>query len=158
VYSSKFSGIWNGKMYLTNETVDNLILESDGTAAGTVPLKVQNTNYPVYSSGTDLSFTEYNGELYFSGSCPTITLAYEPCKLTVGAAAVKAFSFTGTGNWSNPANWSGGKISPASLPPGYSIIITGQCILDITQHIQTGASITVATGGSLVIPGSLILQ
>ncbi|MEP7109245.1 MAG: ELWxxDGT repeat protein [Ferruginibacter sp.] len=151
---SKFAAIWDGKMYIIN-SYDNSVWESDGTAAGTGPVKVQNTLNPVASYGGDYFFTEYNAELFFSGQCYLITGAYELCKLTLGAAAVKAFSFTGTGNWSNPANWSGGKLPPANLPSGYSITINGQCILDIAQHIQSGATLTVAAGKSLLILGSL---
>ncbi|MBC7890444.1 MAG: hypothetical protein H7Z13_21420 [Ferruginibacter sp.] len=48
----------------------------------------------------------------------------------------------------------GGKIPPANLPSGYSITINGNCILDITQQIQTGATLTVAAEKSLLILGS----
>ncbi len=151
---SKFSAVWNGKMYITNDSYDNIVWESDGTATGTKPLVVQNTINTIYSLGPDLTFTEYNAELYFSGYCYIISLAYELCKLKSGTA-VKAFSFTGNGNWSNPANWSGGVLPPANLPAGYSITINGNCILDITQRLLTGSSLTVAAGKSLVILGSL---
>lgn len=157
-YYYKFSAVWNGKIYMTSDTWDNnVIWESDGTPTGTGPIKVQNTNNPVTSLGPDQTFTEYNGELYFSGSCYNITKGYELCKLTSGTA-VKAFSFTGNGNWSNPANWSGNKVPPATLPAGYSVVISGNCILDVTQHVQTGASITVTAGSTLLILGSLTIQ
>ncbi|MEO6546786.1 MAG: ELWxxDGT repeat protein [Ferruginibacter sp.] len=151
---SRIAANWNNKLYFTN-SFDNLLWESDGTAAGTGPMKVQNTSDPVYSMGADLTFTQYNGDLYFSGLCYLITSGYELCKLTVGGAAVTSFSFTGNGNWSNPANWSGGLVPPANLPSGYSIVINGNCILDVAQHILTGASLTVAAGKSLTILGSL---
>ncbi len=153
-YDSRFGTVWNGKIYMVNG-YDNVIWESDGTPAGTGPIKVQNTNDPVRGGGDP--FTEYNGELYFSGSCYNITKGYELCKLT-SASAVKAFSFTGNGNWSNPANWSGNNVPPATLPAGYSVVINGNCILDVTQHVQTGASITVTAGSTLLILGSLTIQ
>lgn len=70
------------------------------------------------------------------------------------------FTFTGDGNWSNPANWSNTLFPPTILPAGYTIVIapTGQCTLDITQHISAGASIIINTGKNLTIPGSLVLQ
>ncbi|MCW3094128.1 MAG: hypothetical protein JWP81_5197 [Ferruginibacter sp.] len=151
---SKIAANWNNTLYFSN-SFDNVLWESDGTAPGTGALKVQNTNNPVSAYGADTRFTEYNASLYFSGSCYLITSGYEPCKLTAGTAAVTSFSFTGNGNWSNPANWSGGLVPPASLPPGYNIVINGNCILDITQHLQAGSSLTVAAGKSLVILGSL---
>lgn len=151
---SKFAATWNSKLYFTNN-FDYSVWESDGTALGTGLIKVQNTNDPISSYGADQTFIEYNGELYFSGQCPVITGGYELCKLTLGGAAVTTFTFTGTGYWSNPANWAGGIVPPATLPSGYSVIIDGQCILDVAVVFQSGASITVKAGKSLVIIGSL---
>ncbi|MEO6453490.1 MAG: ELWxxDGT repeat protein [Ginsengibacter sp.] len=153
---SKFAAIWNNKIYFTNN-YDYLVWESDGSTAGTGPLKVQNTNNSVYSYGADYTFTQHNTELYFSGQCAGITGGYELCKLTVGAAAVTTFTFTGSGNWSNPANWSGGIVPPATLASGYSVIINGQCILDVAIVAQSGSSITVKAGKSLLILGSLTI-
>lgn len=69
------------------------------------------------------------------------------------------YTFTGNGNWDNPANWSGNKVPPATLPVFSSIIIDhidgGQCVLNVSQNIATGASIIVNAGKSFVIPGNL---
>ncbi len=72
------------------------------------------------------------------------------------------YTFTGTGNWDVPGNWLNNKIPPALLPAGTEIIIdpvvTGECILNTTQTISTGAKITVMTGKKLRVPGNLIIQ
>ncbi len=154
---SKFAGIWNNKLYMTNN-FDYSVWESDGTAAGTGLIKVQNTNNQIFSYGADLTFMQFDGDLYFSGQCAGITGGYELCKLTLGGAAVTTFTFTGTGNWSNPANWAGGIVPPATLPSGYSVIINGACILDVAVVFQSGASLTVNAGKSLLILGSLTVQ
>ena len=151
---SKFAGIWNNKLYFTND-FDYSVWQSDGSATGTGLITVNNTSNPINSYGADQMFTEYNAELYFSGQCPVITGGYELVKLTLGSAALKTFTFTGNGNWSNPANWSGNAVPPATILSGYTVIINGQCILDIAEHMQSGASVTVLSGKSLVITGSL---
>lgn len=71
------------------------------------------------------------------------------------------YRFTGNGNWSDKFNWENQIIPPAVLPEGDLIIIDnipgGQCILDITQHISSTASIIVNTGKNLIVPGLLKL-
>ncbi len=154
---SKFAGIWNSKLYMTNN-FDYSVWESDGTAAGTGLIKVQNTNNQILSYSSDPMFTGYGGDFYFSGQCSGITGGYELVKLTLGGAAVTSFTFTGSGNWSNPANWSGGIVPPSTLPSGYSVVINGACILDLAVVFQSGSSLTVNAGKSLLILGSLTVQ
>jgi hypothetical protein len=77
-------------------------------------------------------------------------------------AVVTQFTFTGTGSWSNPANWQGGNIPPAVLPAGSTITINpapdGECVLDVSLTIQTGATLNVAAGKNFRITGSLNRQ
>jgi uncharacterized repeat protein (TIGR01451 family) len=80
-----------------------------------------------------------------------------------GSAAQRiTYTFTGDGNWSNPANWSNNKVPPSTLPVFSTVIINhvdgGQCFLDVTQNIATGATLIVNSGKNLVIPGSLEIQ
>lgn len=76
------------------------------------------------------------------------------------ATTLKAtYTFNGNGNWSDAANWVN-KIKPPLVINGtYNIFIDpvsgGHCVLDVEQHITTGAVITVKTGKSLIIPGNL---
>jgi uncharacterized repeat protein (TIGR01451 family) len=77
-----------------------------------------------------------------------------------GATAQRiTYTFIGNGNWDVPANWSGNKIPPATLPVFSTIIIDhivgGQCLLNVTQNIATGASFIVNTGKNIVVPGLL---
>jgi trimeric autotransporter adhesin len=152
----RFGATWNNKMYLISPQVSS-IWESDGSAAGTKVMEASNTTFPITTPANDPAFTEYNGNIYFAGYSYNITEGYEPSRLTA-PGAVATYTFTGSGNWSNPANWAGGLVPPATLPSGRNIVISGNCILDVTQTVQTGASITVSTGANLLILGSLTLM
>lgn len=72
------------------------------------------------------------------------------------------YSFVGNGNWTDPANWVENAVPPATLPSGYSIyiepIIGGQCILNTTQTISSGAKINVNPNCKLIVPGALNIQ
>ncbi|MEO6455383.1 MAG: kelch repeat-containing protein [Ginsengibacter sp.] len=96
-----------------------------------------------------------NGDIYYAGGNYTNS-NYKG--ITIKIYSDHLYSFTGNGNWSNPANWSNNTIPPASLPAGNSIIINGECIVDVSQIIEKGASITVAQGKSMNIVGNLTIQ
>ena len=72
------------------------------------------------------------------------------------------YTFTGNGNWNVATNWSSNTVPPTTLPSGASIIIDhavgGQCLLNVTQNIAAGASITVVSGKNILIPGALNIQ
>ena len=72
------------------------------------------------------------------------------------------YTFTGNGNWNLAANWAGNVIPPANLPAGSTIIIdpivSGECVLNITQQVQAGGYFEVRTGKKLRVPGNLIIQ
>ncbi len=72
------------------------------------------------------------------------------------------YTFTGSGNWSTPANWAGSKIPPATLPVFSTIIIDhsagGQCTLDVPQNLATGSTLIVNAGKNFIITGSLKIQ
>ena len=77
-------------------------------------------------------------------------------------ASQTTYTFTGNGNWNLAANWSNNTIPPAILPSGSAIVINhtagGNCQLNISQRISTGATITVLTGKNLVVQGALTIQ
>jgi len=79
---------------------------------------------------------------------------------TTPAAGSTVYTFTGNGNWDVAANWLNNQIPPAVLPAGNSIIINplpgGKCLLNTTQIISRGATITVMPGKTMQVPGSLI--
>jgi YD repeat-containing protein len=100
---------------------------------------------------------------YGNGTTTTYTYDANGNRLQqVNVSPVVNFVFTGTGNWSDAANWQNGQKPPTTLPSGYTIVInpagSGECVLDVNQTISTGASITVATGKKLRVPGNLKLQ
>src|SRR4029453_1331749 len=71
-----------------------------------------------------------------------------------GLAAQNTFTdaaktFTGTGNWSDPARWGG------SLPgSGDDVFINGTCTFDLSS--VTVKSLTINSGGSLSIPSGTL--
>ncbi len=78
------------------------------------------------------------------------------------AISLTTYTFTGNGNWDVAANWLNNIIPPSALPASSAIIIDniigGQCILNVSQTISAGASLTVMTGKNLVVPGILTIQ
>ncbi len=154
--STRFGAVWNNKMYMISGTGPYL-WQSDGTAVGTGLATAENTNGIITIYATDYYMTPYNNALYFGGSNSDISQSTEPLRF-VSSTIVHNFSFTGSGNWSNPANWAGGLVPPATLMAGDNVVINGNCILDIAVHAQPGSSITVAAGKNLLIVGSLTVQ
>ncbi len=83
------------------------------------------------------------------------------CTLTPTPLAT-TYTFTGNGNWNVASNWSGNVIPPSVLPSGESIVINhiagGNCLLNVTQTINPGASLTIVTGKNLLVQGNLNIQ
>jgi len=77
-------------------------------------------------------------------------------------AVITEYVFTGNGNWSSAANWQNAAVPPAVLHNGKHIIINpaadGECVLDVSQTIATGATITIAAGKKFRIQGDLNKQ
>ena len=74
----------------------------------------------------------------------------------------RLYTFIGSGLWSNAANWSNSTMPPTTIPAGSSIIIDpsagSECVIDITVHVQAGATVTVRAGKQVRLPGNLIIQ
>ena len=72
------------------------------------------------------------------------------------------YTFTGNGNWDNPANWSNGSIPPADITGNASIIIDppadGECVLNVMQQIGNGVNFTIKEGKKFRILGGLIIS
>jgi hypothetical protein len=66
------------------------------------------------------------------------------------------------GNWNVASNWSNNSIPPSPLPSGSSIVINhtigGQCVLNVSQTVLAGGSLTVLTGKNLLVNGGLTVQ
>lgn len=129
-------------------------------------------NYVVYNgSGSSVTVTGLtaNKKYYFrvieynrntsTGNNALYLLGNNPREYTITAGS---FTFTGNGNWSNAANWSGNLIPPATLPHGSQIIInpsgTGECVLDVQQRVSSSAAVTVQAGKKFRIMGNLVIQ
>ena len=153
--AARFGAVWNNKIYIISNT-NQYLWQSDGVASTIGYATAANTAGLIGIYATDFGLTPYNSALYFGGNNTTISPSTEPLKL-VAATVVTSYIFTGSGNWSNPANWAGGMVPPSTLLAGYTVVITGNCVLDIAVTAQAGSSVTVATGGSLVVPGSLTI-
>ena len=73
-----------------------------------------------------------------------------------------SYTFIGSGNWSDPANWLNGVLPPLVLPAGSTIIINpdamAESVLDVQQQIQKGGFINILPGKKLRIVGSLDIQ
>ena len=82
---AKFAPTFNGLLYFVpNDNQFYPLWQTDGTSAGTKIAVFQNTTAPAFSNSSDFKFTIFNNELYFSGQCGTISLSFQPCKLTNG--------------------------------------------------------------------------
>ena len=81
---------------------------------------------------------------------------------TIGTPIPTTYTFTGNGNWNVASNWSNNTIPPTTLPSGGSIVINhaagGQCILNVSQTVSAGGTISVLTGKNLVVIGALTIK
>lgn len=118
------------------------------------------------TTGTGSGTAGLNGA---TGTVFNITNAIQGVTLAPGEyhiyvyTAPNVYTFTGSGNWSDAANWLYGKIPPATLPSGSEIIINpfqpgSECVLNTSQVIAQGAKITIAENKKLKIPLNLVIQ
>ena len=83
--------------------------------------------------------------------------------LSTTLLAVQTYTFTGTGNWSNPANWSNGQIPPSVITGNNTRIeinpaAGGECVLDVPQQVSNGAVIEINQNKTFRINGNLTIQ
>ncbi len=127
-------------------TVSNVVFTSPTAISATI-------NFAAATLGSVQTLTITNPD------CQSITAAY-----TLPASCPIIYTFNGTGNWSNAANWVGGIVPPNNLVAPNEIIINptagGECLLQLanTQTIATGAKLTVMGAKKLRVEGNLIIQ
>ncbi|MEP6583690.1 MAG: hypothetical protein ABJA90_05475 [Ginsengibacter sp.] len=72
------------------------------------------------------------------------------------------YTFTGDGNWNDPANWENNLVPPQPTNLGSEIIInnipSGQCLLNIPYTVTPGTSLTILTDKSLVVPSDFTVN
>ncbi|MEP7110402.1 MAG: alpha-amylase family glycosyl hydrolase [Ferruginibacter sp.] len=123
----------------------------------TRPITFQTTgnwyNYLANGSGTGINGTTGN-TFNLAVAAQSITLQpgeyhvyiYQPANI---------YTFIGSGNWNDPANWSYNTIPPSPLPAGSEIIVSSNpgtdCILNSPLIIGPGAKFTVVTGKNLIL-------
>lgn len=81
---------------------------------------------------------------------------------TVSLLAVQSYTFTGNGNWSNPANWSNGQVPPSVITGSNTRIFidpatNGECVLDVPQQVSSGATIEIKEGKAFRVNGNLVI-
>jgi Domain of unknown function (DUF5060) len=112
-----------------------------------------------YSCSTGLLVSSYNSNISNgSVSAPLPSIGWD----VAFKLSTNIYRFSGNGNWSNAANWSGNTVPPTVLPPGGEILIdpliTGECILDVPQTISSGGRIIVYANKKLLVNGNLTIQ
>lgn len=81
-------------------------------------------------------------------------------KVTSDGVINTVYVFTGSGPWSNAANWAGGIVPPASLHNAIVVIkprVGASCDLDISQTIYSDAQLIVERGELLNVASNLNL-
>lgn len=81
---------------------------------------------------------------------------------TVNLLAVQVYTFTGNGNWSDPANWTNGQVPPSIITGNNARIIIdpltgGECVLDVPQQVSSGATIEVKAEKAFRVNGNLVI-
>ena len=166
IFSSPF--YWDGTSNLlvdicfSNQVVGNAAYQTYQTAT---PF-VSTTYYQADGTGGAAACSRVTGT---TGSVrPNMIFTHAATKavssniITMAVNATNTYTFTGSGNWNNPANWSNNIIPPSVLPACSHIIIDPpageECILNVSQTVSPGAKITVMQDKKFLIPGSLIMQ
>lgn len=127
-------------------------------------LNFQNTGnwFNYLSNGTGTGVNGASGStLNIASTSQSITLDPGEYHVYIYQPA-NVYTFIGSGNWTNTANWTYNTIPPAVLPAGSTINITpepgGNCILNTQQTIGLGAKFTIVTGKNIIIPLNLTIQ
>lgn len=114
--------------------------------------------------GTDTIVVQFSSSLTSGNITATQTsycgLTSAPRTFLIQNAPPVTYTFIGDGNWSVASNWQNGLIPPSQLLWGSQIVInpSGTCIMNVTQSITKGATLTVTAGKTFTIPGKLTIQ
>lgn len=141
----------------------NIIANLDVTTQSrSVTFNTTGTWYNYLSNGTGTGLNgATNSTFNLTPATQNITLAPGEYHVYIYQPAT-TYTFNGNGNWSDAANWLLGKIPPATLPSGSSILVSpkmgGECVANVNQVIAQGAKLVVAEGKRIRIPLNLTIQ
>lgn len=80
----------------------------------------------------------------------------------IGGGSITTYTFTGSGNWSDNANWANNTKPPSTITSTMKVIINppneGSCILDVPITISNGGNITVNPGKRFVLNSKIRIQ
>lgn len=115
------------------------------------------TSSPSLNSFVGGTFTNLKNELLFN-----TTYCGDLSKNTVKVVALSTYTFTGDGNWNDPANWVNNSV-PLSPVPNFSQVLinpsgNGECILNVQVIIPQTSKIIVQPGKKFRVLGNLIIQ
>jgi hypothetical protein len=135
----------------------NAPLLSAGTGSFTYP----NLRWtaPLNPVAADSVITFYYSGIAGSGSGSSGDFTYASTK-TINLLASQTFTFTGSGNWSNPSNWINARVPPASLTGTNARILIdppagAECVLDVPLQIRNGAVLEIKEGKRFRVSGNL---
>ena len=150
----------------TDGLLTNLAHNGTATYSATSTSNEGAITYSIIAGGTYAEIDENSGELsvLVPGNSVTIQAAQaesnnynsavsEPLVITI--AAIPVNEFTGTGDWNEPTNWTGGVVPTESEP---NIIVRGELVIDedVTVGdltIENGSTVLIVTGGTLTVTG-----
>ncbi len=93
------------------------------------------------------SFTPLGASCYFADTTSERTIYYSNTPIP------KTYTFNGSGEWTNAANWINAEIPPSPVPFNATVLImgTGPCIVHGQLNLGIGAHLTVVPGSFLQI-------
>jgi len=116
---------------------------------------------PASPSANDENITFYFVGTAANGSGSSGDFIYSGTRLITLLKSV-IYTFTGNGNWNVPANWSNNIVPPLTLTGTSNIVIDppagSECILNVEQHVSSGATFTIKQGKAFRIAGGLIIN
>lgn len=117
---------------------------------------------PANPTSADATVTFYYAANAANGSGSSGDFIYTGTK-TITLSVIQTYTFTGNGNWSNPANWSNNTIPPATITgSNVSIVIdpplNGECVLDVPLTVSNSASLIVKDGKRFRVLSSITVK
>jgi hypothetical protein len=149
-------GIGYGTLKIPGQTFSNVVafktLDTERTAFGAFESSA------IYFATTTTGVRSYVAQFSLNAAGGLTAVKY----LYNGSVTSTTFTFNGTGEWSNSANWAGKVVPTSPVPSGTQITISpqagGACTLDVPVIISSGATLTVSTGAAFKVQGNLIIS